>query len=191
MPRLARLLPAAVVAGLVLAPVLALAAGGGTGRSPTYDLAMKFLNFGILAAILFFALRKMVSQGLADRREDIRRSLEDAQKAKDAAEAKYREYQDRVANLDDEIRRIQEDFRADGERQRARILEDAKQAAESIRRHAEQAASNEVKRARDELRADAGELAVRLAEGLLAKAYTAADQKKAVDVTIQNVGRLH
>ncbi len=187
---LRRLRPALLAAGLALAPALVWAAEGG-GRSPTYDLVMKFVNFFILAGVLFYFLRKPVTQGLADRRTSIKKELDEALKAKEAAEAKYQEYKAKVANLTAEIRQLQADFKAEGERQRARIVADAEKAAETIRRQAEAAATNEGKRAADELRTEVAELAVRLAEEVLAKAYTPEDQKKAVDLTIQNIARVH
>ncbi len=189
-PRTRTVVVGLVAAALPLVPALA-AAAVATGRSPVYDLAMKFVNFAILGAILYFALRKTVAQGLVDRRENIRRALEEARLAKAAAEAKYQEYKQKVANLDAETRRLQEDFRAEGERQRERILAEARQAADGVARQAELATANELKRAKDELRAEAATLALTLAEELLAKAYTAEDQQKAVDLTIQSVERVH
>lgn len=182
--------PALVSAVLLWAPLTAWASEG-TGRSPVYDLVMKFVNFGILAGILFYFLRKPVSQGLADRRENIRRELEEARQAKAAAEARYREYKERVANLEAEIRQLRADFETEGERQKERIIAEGRQAAESVRRQAEATGANEVKRARDELRAEVADLAVQLAEELLRKAYTVDDQKKAVQATIANVERIH
>lgn len=187
---LRQLWPGLLAAGLALAPALAWAAEGG-GRSPTFDLVMKFVNFFILAGVLFYFLRKPVAQGLVDRRTSIKKELDEALKAKGAAEAKYEEYKAKVANLSAEIRQLQADFKAEGERQRARILADAEKAAETIRRQAEAAATNEAKRAADELRTEVAELAVRLAGEVLSKAYTPEDQKKAVDLTIQNIARVH
>jgi F0F1-type ATP synthase membrane subunit b/b' len=43
----------------------------------------------------------------------------------------------------------------------------------------------------DELRAEVADLAVQLAEEMLAEAYTPEDQKKAVQQTIQDVERPH
>ena len=178
---------------VVLAPTVAAAseAAGEAGGNPWYDLIMKFVNFAILVGILFYFLRTPVTPGLADRRANIKRELEEALKAKEAAEAKYREYKAKVANLEAEVRRIQEDFQVEGERQKDRILAEAEKAAESIRAHAEAAGANEVKRASDELRAEVGRLAVELAEQMLVKAYTAKDQEHAVKLTIQNIEGLN
>lgn len=187
---LRRLRPALLTTCLALVPALVWAAEGG-GRSPTYELVMKFVNFFILAGVLFYFLRKPVAQGLADRHTSIKKELDEALKAKETAEAKYREHKAKVANLSAEILQLQADFKAEGERQRARIVADAEKAAETIRRQAEAAATNEAKRAADELRAEVAELAVRLAEEVLSKAYTPEDQKKAIDLTIQNIARVH
>lgn len=183
------------VASLVLAPTLASASAGGEGHgeggNPWVSLGYKFLNFGILALILYKALKKPVGQGLKDRADGVRQELEDARLAKEAAEAKYREYKDRVANLEQEIQRLRDDFAAEGEVQRQRILREGQEAAASVARNAESAGANEVKRAKDELRVEIAELAVRLTEEILTKAYTADDQKRAVRQTIQNVEKLH
>lgn len=190
---LRRTLALSLLAGallLLLLPGLVWAAAD-TGRSPLYDLAMKFVNFGILAGALFYFLRKPVSQALAQRRDGIKKELEEALAARDAAEAKYQEYKARVAALESEIQSIHADFKAEGERQKERIVADAEKAAASIRRQVEGAAANEVKRATDELRSEAAALAVQLAQELLSKAYTPEDQKKAVELTIQNIARVH
>lgn len=183
---------------LVLAPAVAAAAeeaghGGGSAEAgnPWLSLAFKFVNLSILAAILYKALKKTVSQGLADRADDVRRELQAAKDAKEAAESKYKEYKEKVANLEDDIRKLRDDFRAEGERQRERILREAEEASVSLARQAEAAGANEVKRARDELRSELGEMAVRLAEEILGRVYTVADQKKAVQQTIENVERVH
>lgn len=190
MNRLPRLVPALVTAGLFLLPALALASEE-AGGNPWYDLVMKFVNFGILAGILFYFLRKPVSQALSDRSADIRRELEEARQAKEDAEARYQEYKEKVANLEQEILRIRADFKEEGEKQRQRVLDEATAAVESIRKQAEATGDNEVKRAQQQLRDEVAELAVELAEKLIAKAYTPEDQKKALAQTIDRVERIH
>ncbi|MBI5440785.1 MAG: ATP synthase F0 subunit B [Deltaproteobacteria bacterium] len=182
---------AAIVAA---APVLSWAAEHAEGESAGtawLGLLWKLVNFGILAGMLFYFLRKTVTQGLADRQSNLRQALAEARDAKGAAEAKHREFSDKVARLEEEVKAIQEEFRAEGERQRERILRDAHAAAENIRSQAETAGANEVKRVTDELRAELADVAVRIAEDILNQAYTAQDQKKAVQETIDNIERVH
>jgi len=174
---------------LALAASLAWAseAAGEAAGSPWFDLIMKFVNFGILAGILFYFLRKPVSQSLADRQQSIRNELEGARKAKQEAEAKYEEVKRRLAVLEQEVLRIGDDFRAEGARQRERIVEEAAHAAEAVRQQAQATGANEVKRAVDELRSQAADLAIQLAADKLAKAYTLEDQKKALHLIIQRI----
>ena len=182
-------------AALVLAPTLASAAEqaghGAEAANPWVSLGYKTLNFAILLAILFKFLKKPVGDGLRNRADGVRQQLEEARDAKAAAEAKYLEYKQRVANLEQEIQALRAEFRAEGELQRERILREGQEAAAAVARNAEAAGQNEIKRAKDELRMEVAELAVRLAEEILTKVYTAEDQKKAVRQTIQNVERLH
>ncbi|NTU60072.1 MAG: ATP synthase F0 subunit B, partial [Deltaproteobacteria bacterium] len=123
--------------------------------------------------------------------ESLRKELQDARDARAAAEAKYREYKDKVSHLEDEVAKLRDDFKAEGERQKERILKEAAEAAASVARQAEAAGANEVKKAKDQLRLDLADLSVRLAEEIVSKAYTADDQKKAVAQTIQSVERVH
>jgi F-type H+-transporting ATPase subunit b len=187
-----RALPVLSAAAALAAPVLARAAEhGDAGGSPWLSLLWKFVNFAILGGILFYFLRKSVSQGLSDRQTKLRDALAEAREAKSAADAKYREYADRVARVEEEVKAIHEEFRVEAERQRERILRDAQAAAENIRRQAEAAGASEVKRVTDELRSELAEVAVKMAEELVSQAYTAQDQKKAVQETIENIERVH
>jgi F-type H+-transporting ATPase subunit b len=63
--------------------------------------------------------------------------------------------------------------------------------AAKIEQEADAKAASAVARARTELRAEAARLAVELAEELLAKSVTAADQKRLIDEYMQKVGELH
>jgi len=159
--------------------------------NPWVALLFKFLNLAILAAILYKALKKTVVQGLADRSESVRKELHEARAAKEAAERKYRDYRAKVSHLEDEIRALRDEFRAEGERQKERILREAAEAVDAVARQAAAAGANEVKKAKDELRLELADLSMRLAEELLTQAYTADDQKKAVQQTIHNVERVH
>ena len=71
------------------------------------------------------------------------------------------------------------------------ILTSAKEMATKIEQEADSKAASAVARARLELRAEAARLAVELAEELLSKNVTAADQKRLVDEYMQKVGELH
>lgn len=176
---------------LVAAPAIALASGGAAPANPWLDIVFKFVNFAGLIAILYFALRKMVPQQLKDRREGIARELNAALEAKEAAEAKLADYQRRVSELEKEAARMREDFKAEGEAQKAAIIRDAGIAAENIRKNAAAAGEREARRISDELRTEAVRQALALAEEILKKSYGADDQKNALEQTIKKIEGLH
>lgn len=180
------------VAVLALLPALAHASGGAAQASnPWMDIVFKFINFAGLLAILYYALRKSVPQALRDRRESVARELTAALEAKEAAEAKLADYQKRVADLESEAAQLRKDFNAEGELQKAAIIRDAEAAAENIRKNAAAAGEREARRITDELRSEAVRQALALAEEILKKSYSAADQKKAMEETIKKIEGLH
>jgi F-type H+-transporting ATPase subunit b len=63
--------------------------------------------------------------------------------------------------------------------------------AEKITQEAQNAASNEVAKARIELRREATRIAIEIAEELLTKNITGDDQKRLVNEYMQKVGELH
>ena len=130
-----RLWAGCCAAAAILAPAAVRAAeegGGHEAGNPWVSLFWKFVNFSILAGGLYFALRKTVSEGLVSRQEAVRKALQEAREAKEAAEAKYREYKDKIARLEEEVRTIHDDFRAEGERQRDRIIREAQDQAAQV-----------------------------------------------------------
>ena len=179
-----------LVALTALVPAVALAAGDGSAN-PWFDIALKFVNFGILVGILYYALRKLVPQALKDRRAGIETELKQALEAKDTAEAKLADYKGRVANLEAEIAKIQTDFKAEGETQYKRILEEAEKAAQTIRTNAASAGDREARLAIERIKSEAVEQALALAGEILTKAYGAADQKIAIQKTIEKIEGLH
>lgn len=187
--------PLAATALLLLLPALALAAGGGGGEgheaTPWLDVVLKAVNFFALIGILVWALKGIVPQALSNRREGIAKELKEARQAKEDAEAKLDDYKGRVANLEAEIAKLKEDFKAEGELQKQRILEEAAQAVETIKKNAQAAGERETKRATEELKSEAVKLALETAEQILAKAYGAEDQKKALEQTIEKIEGLH
>jgi len=179
-----------LVATALLLPVAAYASGGGS-EHPWLDIVYKFINFGGLIAILYYALRKTVPQMLKDRRESISRELAAALEAKAYAEEKLADYRKRVADFELEAAKLKEEFLAEGEAQKQAILRDAEIAAENIRKNAQAAGEREYRRISDELRTEAVRQALVLAEEILKKGYSAEDQKKALELTIKKIEGLH
>ncbi|WP_303721892.1 ATP synthase F0 subunit B [Malonomonas rubra] len=155
------------------------------------DFLWRILNFGCVVAILVYFLRKPLKKGLAGRTEEIEKALAEAKQAKEEAEAKFAEYDHKLDKATEEIAELGETIRREGELEKQRIIENAKQAAVKIEQDAEKAAELEVAKARQELQKEAAALAVEMAENLLKKSFTKDDDTRLIDEYMQKVGELH
>jgi F-type H+-transporting ATPase subunit b len=178
---------------LVLFPVAAFAAGGGHADSGAIlkDFIYRCFNFALMVGLLGYFVTKPIRKGLKSRTEEIEKTLADAQEAKEAAEAKHREYSEKLAQATKEIENIAATIRREGELERDKIIAAAKDMATKIEQEAENKAAGVVASARAELREEASSLAVELAEELLKKQVSADDQKRLVDEYMQKVGEIH
>jgi len=171
-----------------------LASGGGEHADSGVllkDFLWRCLNFSLTVAILVYFLTKPLRKGLAERKAGIAADLATAEQVKTEAEAKFAEYDQKLATASEEIEAIYQNIRHEGEQERDRIITNAKQMATQIRSEAEKSAALEISKARAELQAEASRMAVELAEGLLKKNFTAEDQTRLVAEYVQKVGELH
>lgn len=178
----------------LLVPVGAFAAGEGghaDGGAVLKDFLYRCFNFALMAGLLAYFVTKPVRKGLRERRENIAKTLADAEAAKEAAEAKHREYTEKLAKATEEIENIAASIRREGETERDKIIAAAKELATKIEQEAENKAAGLVARARAELREEAARLAVELAEDLLKQQVTPDDQQRLVEEYMQKMGELH
>ena len=179
---------------IVLTASLAIASGG-EGHADSGALLKDFiwraLNFLIMAGILVYFVAKPVKNALKGRTESIASNLEEAQKAREEAEAKFAEYDEKLNKAEAEIEQIAAELKKEGELERDKIIAAANEQAEKIKQEAEKSAAFEIARARAELQKEAARLAIDLAEELLKKNMTDKDQSNMVDDYMKKVGELH
>jgi len=188
------LLKGVLFLSLLLTPVVVFAAGG-EGHADSGAVLKDFLyrcfNFALMVALLAYFVTKPIRKGLKERSATIEKTLIEADAAKEAAEAKHREYSQKLARATEEIEEITASIRREGELERDRIIAAAKELAVKIEREADSKAAGVVTKARAELREEATRLAVELAEDLLRKQVSADDQKRLVEEYMQKMGELH
>lgn len=155
------------------------------------DFLYRVLSFSIVVAILVYFLAKPMKKGLAGRREDIEKALAAAKQAKEEAEAKFAEYDRKLAQATEEIAEISDAIRREGELEKQKIIANAKEMAIKIELDAEKTAELEIAKARTELQREAVQLAVGVAEELLKKNFTKEDDTRLIDEYMQKVGELH
>lgn len=162
---------AAAVASLggTLLPAVALASGGQCAPDE-FCFAIQgyyIINFVVFVAILFFAGKKTLADGLQKRYEEVAKEIESAQAAKAAAEEKYEAYRRRVERLEEENATLLAEVRAGTETEVQQILAEARAASEHLQAEVSLRVSQENKRLREALHREASELSLSLARQLL------------------------
>ena len=152
------------------------------------DLFWRTANFLALVVILVKFLAKPIGSALTGRRQQIKAELEDLQAKRDEAERSYKEFEARLAGMEKEMETIVERAVALAEVEKKRIIEEAEQAAEDIKRQAEAAVQAELVNAKRKLRDEVAEQAAAMAEELIVKNLTPADQVTITEQYLERVG---
>lgn len=178
--------PAAAAAAMMLMPVVAAAEsaehGGGSG-----ELLWQAVNLAIVLGVLVWFGRKPILEFFAQRRHQITHDLEAAATLLQEAEARNSEIQRRLVDLDSQIEDLKEVAKHRAEDESERIIAEAQRTAERIRTDAEATVEQELRRARRLLRAEAAELALELAGGLLREQIGDGDRDRLLDEFITRV----
>jgi F-type H+-transporting ATPase subunit b len=176
--------------GLLLLPALAAASegeGGGGLIELNRSLLIQVINFLILLAVLYrFAYRPLVAT-LEARAAAIKQQLAEAQAAREAAERQLAEFEARLEAAQAEAQAMRERALREaaemGERVTAGAREEATRLLDSARAQIEQ----DVRRAKSELRAEVGTLAVEIAERLVKKSLRDEDHRRLVQDALARI----
>ncbi len=147
----------------------------------------RVMNFVVLALALFFLLRKPASQALGARIKGIKSQLEELEERKKDAEKELAEYNEKLSLLDQEAGKIVQSYIKQGNEAKARILKEAKSAAQKLEEQAKRNIEHEFKRAKLELQEDILEKSLLKAEEIIKYKITAEDQKKQIDEYLEKV----
>lgn len=156
-----------IVSALVLAVSgVAWAGGGGDGDHhgfPWAHFAASWVNFAVFAAILWRFALPAIKKAFAERRALLTKNLEEAKRLREEAEARLQDYQAKLDSLEEEREALLEEYNQAGEREKQRIIEDAKLQVEKMRGDAERLIEQEVKKAVASLEQKAVDEAIRIA----------------------------
>jgi F-type H+-transporting ATPase subunit b len=183
--RIAPVLPALCAASVAYA-----SEGGGShggGGIPWGEVLKQAVNFAILAGVLVYFLRKPVSSFLAERSELLRKAIDDAAKARGEAAEKFAAVEARLAGLSGEIAAMNARMDAEAKAEVEQIRKTYAGEIAGIRAQAEFSGQQELKKAREELRREASELATRAAEELVRRTLSPEDQERLVRENIQKI----
>ena len=145
------------------------------------------ITFLVLLALLAKFAWKPLLQALEGRQERIRRSLEDADKARQELERLQQESAKIMQQARIEAESIVAQTRADAERLREELKQKAKEEADNILRNAQQQIQLQTRQAIQQIRHEVADIAVLLASKLLERNLAKEDNARLIDDTLKQI----
>jgi F-type H+-transporting ATPase subunit b len=142
--------------------------------------------------MIFLLVKKVDVKGVfAKRSDEIAQTLEDLESKKAAAAAALKEMEARLAEVAKEREAIIKQYMAEGEVEKAKILDKANQVAARLKEMATLSIQQETLKATQALRVEVADLATKLAEDLIKEKATFADQQVLVEEYLKKVVEAH
>jgi len=151
-------------------------------------LVLSLVNFAILAGVLIKFGGGAVKKGLAARHTQLKTDISQAAELKTHAEARYHAQEARLAGLEQEIAALRAKMKAEAEAEKTRLLAAAEERASRVREETRFLLEQQTKEAAQTIRREAAEAAVRLAEEILRRQVGSADQQRLLETFVQDVG---
>jgi len=151
------------------------------------DLGKKAFDFVVLVGLLYWLLAAKMKEFFTGRRAEIKETLEKSVEKKAEAEKKYREYSEKLDKASVEIDGIFEMIKAQGVTEKQKIIEDAEKTATKMKEDARARIEQELKKASDQLKAQAAQVSVQMAEEILKRSITAQDHETMVKEYLEKV----
>lgn len=152
--------------------------------------AWKFVNLAIFVGLLTYILFRKANLGLAfsTRRESIKNELEKARLERDAALAKLKEVEERIAGLNDQIASIKETSRQEAAEERKRIAAATAEEIAKLTAQGQREIENAARTAKNDLRRYTAEQSVRMAEQILKREMRPEDDARLIAHDIEEMG---
>jgi F-type H+-transporting ATPase subunit b len=170
-----------VVTALAVSCPDALAAETTQNWRSVFDLVMRWLNFVIIAVVLFKFGRKPIKDFLANRREEIDYQIKKFEQQKQAAEEKVREATEMLNDSVARFEKIKQRIVEDGEKKKHQIIEDARKESQMLLAATQRKIQNQVVEAKNLIRSEIIDSAIALAQKRLPDEITAADENKLIE----------
>jgi F-type H+-transporting ATPase subunit b len=145
------------------------------------------LAFLVVAGLLGWKVWPRIRDAVQNRENQIQASLEDAEKAKADAEQSRRNYEEQIADARSEANRIIEEARQSAEQVRKDLVAKAEAEAQQIVERAQEQIEQERQRTVQELQGSIADMSVQLAERVVGRSLDGPAQRELVDAYIRDV----
>ena len=145
------------------------------------------INFAVLVFILVFFARKPFAEFFKKRTELIEKSLKEATEAKELAQKTLNEVRERLKNTDSEIGQIIESARKAGEKEKEAIIADGERLKAKILEQAKANIDFELQKAKEKIKSEAAMMALELAEKQIKEKLGQKEQEALIDGYIKRL----
>lgn len=146
------------------------------------------INFGIVVFLLFRLGGTPLREGLIKRKKTIMQDIEAAEQLKGDAEDRLKKYQKQLANIEHRRKELEEEYRAQFEAEKKRILAEAEEKRVRMRKDAEFRVAQELRQAQADLLVEAVDSAIKAAEHLIKTKVQQADLDRMADDYLAGLG---
>jgi len=163
-------------------PALAHAAEAGSESliEINWTLGVQLISFLLLLAVLYKLMYRPLLAALEGRTTAIQQQLAEAQAAREEAQRQLGAMEERIRTAQAEAQALRERALREAAELRERLSVEARQEATRLIEAAQAQIAQEVRRARTELRAEVGTLAIQIAERLVRKSLNDEDHQRLV-----------
>ena len=172
---------AGLLAGILSLHLLSLdgyAAEGSSNWRPTYDLIMRWINFGIIVFVVYKYARKPFMNFLRGRKDKVAEEIQTLETRKDEMVARINQAQKDVEESDARFEDLKERIIQQGEKKKAEIIESAQNHSKMMLEDAKRRISTHFLQAKNEFRAELIDKAMDMALERLPREITPEDNDK-------------
>ena len=148
------------------------------------------VNFTVLILLLAWVIRTKGNPALAERREQVKQELGEAQRLRAEAEKRHGETALRLEKLDQEMVQIRAEMIKAGEKERDQIVGQAEEKAARMRRDASFLIEQQIKQLREDLTKEATAAAVLAAQELLQASTSDTDQDRLAQAYLERLDQV-
>jgi F-type H+-transporting ATPase subunit b len=152
------------------------------------DWLPRLVNFGIIAFVVVYYMKKPIRDFFAGRTAEIAKAMQDSRETRERAVAALTEMERKVKDLEAETARMIADAQSRGEKDKQTLVEEGKKIAQDVQVQVKQGIEIEVQKARTALAAEAALLSLELAEGRIKEKISGQDHERIVKEYITKVG---
>ena len=158
-----------------------LAADNSGGWRPLFDLAMRWINFLILAFVLIKFSRAPIKKFLAGKKQDIADEIGGLETEKEEVLRQINESKKQFENSRERLSLLKKRIVTQGEKTKQKIIDEAEQESKMMLKSAKQKVDSRIVEARLLLKSELVDSAITLATKLLPEKITEEDNQKFID----------